>query len=106
MFTAGLAANHLQKNEEQVPMGSSLVTCSLCSKFAKKRILGMAVGKHRVFPVTRHGYSSSAKEVARVPLKKTSDARCKPSKMRNAVPGGFMNTRIPATIAAVLCVLS
>jgi hypothetical protein len=39
-------------------------------RIREKRILGMAVGKHRVFPVTRHGYSSSAMEVARVPLKK------------------------------------
>jgi hypothetical protein len=75
-------------------------------KIREKRILGIAVGKHRVFPVTRHGYSSSAKEVARVPLKKMSDARCKPSKMQIAVPSGFMNRRIPATIATVLCVLS
>jgi hypothetical protein len=36
----------------------------------EKRILGIAAGKYRVFPVTRRRYSSSAKEVARVPLKK------------------------------------
>jgi hypothetical protein len=38
-------------------------------------------------------------------MKKTSDVRGRPSKMRNAVLGGFMSTRIPTAIAAVLLVL-
>jgi len=36
MFAVGLAAITCKKNEEQVAMGSSSVTCSLDSKFAKK----------------------------------------------------------------------
>jgi hypothetical protein len=39
-------------------------------------------------------------------MKKTSDARGKPSNMQNAVLGGFMSTRIPTAIAAVLLVLA
>jgi hypothetical protein len=39
-------------------------------------------------------------------IKKTSDLRCKPSKMNNGVPSGFMRARIPTAIATVLCVLS
>jgi hypothetical protein len=38
-------------------MGPSSVTCSLCSKFREKRIRVIALGKHRVFAVTRHRYS-------------------------------------------------
>lgn len=69
MFVAGPAAI-TEKKRGAGAHGSKLVTCSLCLKIREKRILGSAVGKHRVFPVTRHGYSSSAKEVARVPSKK------------------------------------
>jgi hypothetical protein len=39
-------------------------------------------------------------------MKKTSDVRGRPSKMQNAVLGGFMSTRIPTASAAVLLVLA
>ena len=38
-------------------------------------------------------------------MKKTSDARRRPSKMQNAVLGGFMSTKIFAAIVTALCVL-
>jgi hypothetical protein len=38
-------------------------------------------------------------------MKKTSDPRRKPSKMQNAVSGGFMSTKISAAIVTALCVL-
>src|ERR1700688_752663 len=38
-------------------------------------------------------------------MKKTSDARRRPSKMQNAVLGGFMSTKISAAIVTALCVL-
>jgi hypothetical protein len=44
--------------------------------------------------------------MALVRLKKTSDPSFKPSKMQNAVLGGFMRTRIPTAIATALCILS
>jgi hypothetical protein len=61
MFAAGLAAGRLQKNEEQVAIGPTSVTCSLCSKIREKRIRDIALGRHKVFPVTPIRYSSIAK---------------------------------------------
>ena len=39
-------------------------------------------------------------------MKKISDACHRPSKMNNGVLDGFMSTRIPAAITALLCILS
>lgn len=69
MFAAGLAAITWKKTRSRCPW---ILVGHLLAMFRirEKRILGITVGKYRVFPVTRHGYSSSAKEVVRVPLKK------------------------------------
>jgi hypothetical protein len=49
MFAAGLAASTCKKNEEQVAMGPRW---SPARKIREKRIRVIAVGGHRVFPVT------------------------------------------------------
>src|SRR6202521_4494447 len=68
-------------------------------KIREKRIRGIAAGRHRVFPVTRNRYPSIPKGNGSCAMKKTPDARYRPSKMSNAFLGGFMRTRIPTAIA-------
>jgi hypothetical protein len=69
MFAAGLCRKQLQKNEEQVAHGPSSVTCSLGTEFREKRIRGIAMVKHRVFPVTRRPYSSIWNRLVDVQMK-------------------------------------